>query len=97
MCSRDSAAAGTRANVSISGDRARRGASSSSARASSVSTAPSMTTICRPLRKSGSSGMGGKLMTRSDVVTSSGEVADQRAHSRTTPSAFWRSHSSMPA
>ena len=56
-----------------------RGASSSEA-----STAPSMTTTERPLRNGGSSGIGGRLITRSDVVTESGAVRDHCAQARTT-------------
>ena len=67
-----SAAAGIRPKVSISGPSARSGASSSAARSSSSSTAPSITTSWRPLRNGGSSGSGGKLITRIDVVTESG-------------------------
>ena len=64
--------------MSISGDSARSGASSSAARSASSRIAPSITTICRPLRNGGSSGSGGKLITRIEVVTESG---GSRVHS----------------
>ena len=55
-----------------------------------------MTTSWRPLRNGGSSGSGGKLITRSAVVTDSGRSRVHSAHARVTAGACSRSHSSMP-
>lgn len=92
-----SAAAGIRPNVSISGASARSVASRLAAVASSSRRAPSITTTERPLRNGGSSGSGGKCITRSVVVADSGAVPVQAAHARATASVCRASHSSMPA
>src|SRR3546814_5381883 len=56
------------------------------------------TTLFRsPDRNGGSSGSGGKLMVRSDVVTDSGAVRVHSTQARVTAGACDRSQSSIPA
>ena len=87
MCSRISAAVGCRSKVSISGPSARSGARISAASSSVPMTAPSMTTMVRPRKGGGISSIGGTLMTRHEVVTSSGASSDQADQVRSTSAA----------
>ena len=74
------------ANVSIAGCNIRSGASSWAARLVVLEDgAVDDDEGQRPLRNGGSSGMGGKLMMRSDVVTESGASLVHCAHARNHP------------